>query len=225
MKGTVMKKIEMVTMTFTAMFALTATMTSAASAEVTLLAEWLVTGAGVTTLTSVSSLGRMLFEDKTLDTAYECEGTFDGSVGPNGEDETTELLTEGGIAVTQANPLTTANGGCKILAGCTSPLELYAAGFPWHTLLYLVESTSKFKDFLFRGVYVVTCTILGIKSAVECIDTNASFEVLASTEGAEATGEVTPKSNCGGTSSGVWQFVGANHTLTLAEVPVIPSST
>jgi hypothetical protein len=223
-----MKKLHVVMLALVAMFALTAVLASTASAEVTLLAEWLVSGAGVTTLTSVFSLGKILLEDKTFGAAVECEGTFDGSVGPSGEDETTELLTEGGVAVTPTAPLTVANGGCKYESGCstTAPAEVYALGFPWHTLLYLVESTSKFRDFLFLGKYHVVCTLLGIKATDECTDTNASFEVLASAEGAEAVGSVTPNGLCtvGGSGAGVQQFVGANHTLTLAELPVVPSS-
>jgi hypothetical protein len=223
-----MKKIPTVIVSFAAMFAFIAVLASTASAEVTLLAEWLVSGAGVTTLTSVFSLGKVLFEDKTFGAAFECETTFDGSVGPSGEDEITELLTEGGVLVNSSAPLTVANGGCKYLSGCstTAPLEFYALGFPWHTLLYLVESTSKFRDFLFKGNYHYVCTLLGIKATDECMDTNSSFEVLASSEGAEGTGTVTPAGSCtvGGSGSGVQQFVGPNHTLTLAEVPVIPSS-
>jgi hypothetical protein len=222
-----MKKLQVVMLALVAMFALTAMLASTASAVVTLLAEWLVSGAGVTTLTSTFSLGTILLEDKTFGAAVECEGTFDGSVGPSGEDETTELLTEGGIAVTPSAPLTIGNG-CKYETGCNTAdaVEVYALGFPWHTLLYLVESTSKFRDFLFLGKYHVVCTLLGIKATDECTDTNASFEVLASTEGAEGTGEVTPAGSCtvGGSGSGVQDFVGPNHMLTLAEVPVIPSS-
>jgi hypothetical protein len=223
-----MKKLHVVMLALVAMFALTAMLASTASAEVTLLAEWLVSGAGVTTLTSVFTLGKILLEDKTFGAAVECEGTFDGSVGPSGEDETTELLNEAGGPVNSGAPLTVANGGCKYVSGCSTsaPAEIYALGFPWHTLLYLVESTSKFRDFLFKGTYHVVCTLLGIKATDECTDTNSSFEVLASAEGAEGVGTVTPSGNCtvGGTGAGVQEFKGANHTLTLAEVPVIPSS-
>jgi hypothetical protein len=224
-----MKKLHVVILALVAMFALTAMLASTASAEVTLLAEWLVSGVGVTTLTSVFSLGKMLLEDKTFGAAIECEGTFDGSVGPNGEGEITELLTEGGVLVNAAAPLTVANGGCKYVSGCSTsaPAEVYALGFPWHTLLSIIVATAKFTVFLFKKTSHIVCTLLGIKATDECTETNASFEVLASAEGAEGTGKVAPAGTCtvGGTGAGVQEFKGANHMLTLGEIPVIPSST
>lgn len=211
-----------------AVFAFSAVAAATASAEATLLAEWLILGAGVTTLTSTEALGKILLEDTVFKAAVECEGTFDGSVGPNGEDETTEVLTEATKeAVTLAKPFTTANG-CKIVSGCesTQPVEVAPEELPWHTLLYLVESTGKFRDLVGKASYSVKCRILFITSTDECKNENGSFEVLASAEGAEGTGSVTPGANCsvGGTGAGIEQFIGANHVLDLSANPVIPSS-
>jgi hypothetical protein len=223
-----MKKLQVVLLALVAMFALTAILASTASAEATLLAEWLIKGAGVTTLTSTTSLGKILLEDTKLGSDVECEGTFDGSVGPNGEDETTEVLNEAGTIVNLEHPLTLSNG-CKVGKGCstTAAVEVAPEGLPWHTLLFLDETTGKFLDNAFKATYTVTCTILGVKGTDECTVTNGTFEVVASAEGGEAKGKVSPAANCtlGGTSSGEEEFIGANHTLNLSEEPVIPSST
>lgn len=217
-------------MALVAVFALSAVLAATASAEATLLAEWLIEGKGVTTLTSTESLGTILLEDLTFGAGVECTATFIGSVGPSGEDETTEVKSDLGTfpKVTLAAPLTVASEDCKIVKGCASadPVEVSPSEtLPWHTLMFLDETTGAFLDVVFSAGYEVTCTILGIKSTDTCTVTNGIFEVLASAEGAEAFGTVEPKANCslGGTGQGDEEFIGANHTLTLTGVPVIPS--
>jgi hypothetical protein len=214
-------------MALAAVFAFSAFAAATASAEVTLLAEWLINGAGVTTLTSTEALGIILLEDTTFKAGVECEGTFDGSVGPNGEDETTEVLNESGGSVTLTTPLTL-NNGCKIVNGCNpaDAVEVAPEELPWHTLLWLVEATGKFRDFVEKAAYNVKCTLGIIPSTDECKNVNSTFEVLASAEGAEGTGSVTPGANCsvGGTGAGIETFVGPNHLKDLLGNPVLPSS-
>jgi hypothetical protein len=223
-----MRKLHVVMLALVAVFAFSAVAAATASAEATLLAEWLIGGAGVTTLTSTTTtVGKIELEDKSFGAGVECEGIFDGSVGPNGEDETTEVLSKAGVAVTLAAPLTLTTG-CKITKGCESAagVEVAPEELPWHTLLYLVEATSKFRDLVFKAGYSVKCRILFVTSTDECKVTEGSFEVLAAAEGSEATGAVTPNANCsvGGTGAGTEKFVGANHLLDLNGNPVLPSS-
>jgi len=129
-------------MALVAVFAFSAILAATASAETTLLAEWLVESKGVTSLVPTSSLGTILLEDLTFGAGVECTGTFIGSVGANGEDETTEVLSDISpfARVTLAAPLTVAAGNCKIVKGCSSSAVVEVSPsetLPWHTLFFL----------------------------------------------------------------------------------------
>jgi hypothetical protein len=222
-----MKKLQVILLALVAMFALSAVLAATASAEATLLAEWLINGAGVTTLTSTTSmLGKILLEDTAAGAGVECEGEFIGSVGPNGEDETTKVFTKGGVEVTLAAPLTLANG-CTITKGCEAAagVEVAPEGLPWHTLLYLDETTGKFLDNVAKAAYSVKCRII-FTVTDECTVTNGAFEVLASAGGAEAVGKVEPNATCtfAGGKTGEEEFKGVNNLLDLVGNAVIPSS-
>jgi hypothetical protein len=223
-----MRNLQTVSLIFVASCAFSAATVSGAAAEATLLAEWLILGAGVTTLTStIGTVGKVELEDKSFGAGIECEGQGVGSVGPNGEGEATESLSKAGVVVSLSAPLTLTTG-CKITKGCESAagVEVSPEELPVHGLLYLVESTGKFRAEAQKGGYAVKCRILFVTSTDECTVTGGSLEVLASAEGAEAVGTVTPNANCsiGGSGAGTEKVVGANHLLDLNGNPVIPSS-
>ncbi len=91
-----MKRHHILGLALLAVFALSAVMAVSASAVVTLLAEWLDSGKKIDVLTPVTTEGEFLFEDTKVviigKVAVKCMYKFVGSVGPNGEDEITEVL-------------------------------------------------------------------------------------------------------------------------------------
>lgn len=137
-----------------------------------------------------------------------CTGVFDGSVGANGEDEVTELLTTGspGTTVTLSAPLVCSSG-----TGCSAPAEAAAESLPWHTLLYLTEG-GLLRDHVFSASYWSMCNILGVLTEETCTVTNASYEVLNVSGGVEGMGEVTPFGECsvGGKEAAQQTFVEGN---------------
>ncbi len=113
-----------------------------------LLAEWLVGGVAVTTTLLVTSPGELLMEDEKGPLGAKgtvlCSGILDGTIGPNGEDEITELLTLAGAAVGLTGLSGTAllcNGQEGCLTG-TENAEVWAVNLPWLTLMELVEEAS-----------------------------------------------------------------------------------
>jgi hypothetical protein len=211
-----MKKI--LGLVFIAVFACTAFVAVAtAFAETTLLAEWLRNGVSITELMSTESEGGILLEDKKFGAAILCEGIFDGSVGPNGEDETTEILTLTGAVINlEAGKLVSCVNDPG--SSCEAEAAILAApeGLPWHTTLFLMENEA-FLDLVESASYSVECRILFVKTSEECTVTDGEFEVLNVTEplpGVEAMGAVTPAGNCtlGGTGAGVEEFDPGNVT-------------
>jgi hypothetical protein len=176
-----MKRHHILGLAFLAVFAFSAVLAASASAEVTLLAEWLIKGAAVLTLTSVQSKlvtgTEMLFEDMKEGVDIDCAVVnSEGSVGPNGEDEITAVTI----------------GTCTTLAGtCGSP-EIKAENLPWNTLLILDQGTGAFLDLLSEKgagfpAYVTDCLVLGFLVEDLCssntgsatIDNTAESDVVA----------------------------------------------
>jgi hypothetical protein len=178
-----------------ALFALGAFFAATASAEETLLAEWLWNGSAVGELLSVTTTGGLTLEDtKTIAGAASvlCTATADGSVGANGEDETTEILNALGVAVAALGGLALLGTGaatgegseCKTTKTCgegtvASPIEVNPIGLPWHSLLFLDAVTGKFLV-LFTGTggligYMLLCLVLLLNTEDTC--TSEDFEV------------------------------------------------
>jgi hypothetical protein len=139
-----MKKIHVLGMGLFAVFAFSAVMVSSAFA----VSQWLVGGATVTTLTSTTTTGKLILVSETFGTAkIECKGVVDGSVGPAGEDEVTELLSAGGTKIPNSGEtgfLTTGTGldcitlNSSIACGATGSLaEVWPVNLPWLSQLEL----------------------------------------------------------------------------------------
>jgi len=207
-----MKKHQIVLLALAAVFALSAVLAATASAEATLLAEWLFKAAPITTLTATETKGKLILLDEGIGAEVECEGTLDGSVGANGEDEITEVLSKAGAKVTLGAPLTS----CVSLKGCEAAkaIELSPAEtLPWHSLLYLDETTGSFLDTIFQAAgFEIVCTILDIKATDTCTMTGETSTLVNQTAGAEATGLAEPAANCtiGGTAKGRETYVAGN---------------
>lgn len=115
--------------------------------------EWLINGNAVTALTSVVTTGELLLEDMNVPligaAGATCKGgSFVGSVGPNGEDEITEVLNAAGEALGQGltapNFICTGEGACAAEAD----VELKPENLPWHTQLEL-NASGQIVDHLF----------------------------------------------------------------------------
>jgi hypothetical protein len=192
-----------------------------ASAETTLLAEWLINGSPVTTTTSVDDTLQALGSDIAPADGTTCVWTIDGTVGPNGVREDTEFLNGAGVPITLAAPaLCKASGGCEENA---TDIEVSPENLPWHSLLYLTE-LGKFRYLVVKGTYSMSCLIVGIKITDECTETNASVEIVNVAGGVEEVGAATPLANCsiGGAEAG--EFVSLPGNLGLALVGTLTGS-
>jgi hypothetical protein len=237
-----MRRLHLLLLAVFAVSAFGAVLVSSASAEETLLAEWLVgTGNEITSNLASETKGILLLEDtKTLvgPAAVECAGTLDGTVGPNGEDEITEVLNLAGSATGTALSGTALIGNgaasgvgseCKTETACAaatsaSPIEVWPLGLPWSTLLFLMEPSKEILNLIYSlgaaGTevgYELLCLIGSINTVDEC--KALDFEILvinnATTGNAETPTETlaTPNANCtqsGGEATGVNETVGAS---------------
>jgi hypothetical protein len=164
-----------------------------------LLAEYLLGGLAVAATLSVETTGELLLEDKKATLGIKamvlCSGILDGTIGANGVDEITELLSLAGAAIS----LTALSGTallCSGQEGCTTGTEndeVWAVKLPWKTLLELVEEASPtaYTGFVVLilpgtagpvGWYTKCATALGT-SEDECLAVEGGSEATNITEG------------------------------------------
>jgi hypothetical protein len=188
-----MKKLQLFGLAMVAMLAFSAFAAVSASAETTLLAEWLIGGAAVPTLTSVETTGTIELVNKNfLGTAKVlCEGAFDGSVGPNGEDEITEVLQAG---VSQGAVLVAPAIDCTGDAVCSGLVEVWAENLPWLSRLVLMENGT-ILDELYEGTpagtkpaYDVFCSNVGINNLCEGLATTVQENLATDVKGTFVVG-------------------------------------
>jgi len=170
-----MKKFYTISITAFAVFALSAFMASSAFAA---NPEWLIDGAAVAAGTSTESKGDLVFTDLGApgQPAWLCEMIFDGTIGPGGVDETTEILNLAGVKVTSILGSGTVLL-CPPVKTCAGEIEVYPLGLPWKTQLEL--SGANVIDLMSATTigYEVACTVLGIKVTDECTQTELSGTV------------------------------------------------
>jgi len=225
-----MKKLQTIFLALLILTALAAILTGTASAEVTLLAEWLVSGASIPSGTEEASETSSSIEMEDTDAASGvlCTGILDGTVGANGLDLITKILNlakeEISSTVLTGLALLGPTPDCVSVKGCstTAALEVWPIGLPWHTLLYLMESgvildrTAKENGINFG--YELACTVLGLKVTDTCEAKESAFEVINDADTGDASipagalGE--PLANCTIGGSGT----GANRTDELSPV-------
>jgi hypothetical protein len=189
---------------------------ASASAETTLLAEWLVNGQGFLALTSSERRGVLLVANGRTGIVVLCSVKEDGSIGPSGEEETTELLTTAGVAITLAAPVLCIND-----KNCEKP-EYSPLALPWRKLLFLTGS-GKFLLVIARFSYELTCTTLGIKSTDTCTYEESEDEAVNKEGGSsEEVGRDEPLGNCsiGGEHTGEFEDLPGNEFLDLLTVPI-----
>jgi hypothetical protein len=217
-KVKVMRRHQVINMAFFALFAFSAILAASASAEVTLLAEWLVNGTAITATLTSKITGEILFEDsKILGVKLDvlCSFIWDGTVLTDGESEITEVLSLTGVLVSKT-PLTGEALSCenKENCGATGALALfYPLNLPWVDLLYLRENgqiwddvTSKAAEKAASGPgYEFECTILGTKVTDECTTASGLFEFQAiNNTAAELNGPASPPGSCAQGGAGSW---------------------
>ena len=219
-----MKKIQLFGLAMVAMLAFGAFAAMSASAETTLLAEWLVNGAAITTLTSVETTGSVELINKTfLGTAKVlCEGAFDGSVGPNGEGEITEAL-QGGVS--QGAVLVAPAIDCTGDAVCSGLVEVWAENLPWLSRLVLMEDGTILNEW-FEGTpagtkpaYDEFCSNVGINNLCEGLSTTVMKNLASDVESTFILGSEVTTCNLG-----TGETAGSGLTATLNGTTVAVSS-
>jgi hypothetical protein len=211
-----MKKINVFGLALVAMLVFSAFAAMSASAEITLLASWLIDGAEVLTLTSVETTGEITLVNKNFLGTVEvlCNGSFDGTVGPNGEDEITEVLDLAGVKIGSGSALTAPSLDCTGDAVCSGLVEVWPDNLPWLSNLFLMEDGT-ILDHLFAG----TGGLPGYD--VKCISPNVDnlCEALATTLMTNGVSDVTGKfilgSEVAPCTLGTGELVGEGLTMTL----------
>jgi len=171
-----------------------------AASAATLLAEWLVTGVGVTTLTSTEGEAKVLLADSVPllgEISVTCTAKFDGSVGANGEDEITEVLNASAVAVTLTKPLIPPE--CKTQKTCEeASIKVSPELLPWHTNLALEEASGLFIDqATSEAGYNVICKAFGLTEEDECIAAvGSSGKVSNGATDVLLEGELSPRATC-----------------------------
>jgi hypothetical protein len=159
------KKWQILFLTALAIFAFSAI--SAASAFA-VNPEWLIDGAAVAATTSVEEPFQLTITDLGAPgaPAIRCEGAFDGTVGPEGKDEITEVLN---IKLEKVSS-TLGSGTIMLCASaktCEGESEFFPKNLPWLTQLKLVGAGDDNETITTIGVEVV-CKVLGITVTDEC---------------------------------------------------------
>jgi hypothetical protein len=167
-----------------AIFAFSALVSASAFAEAGM--EWLENGNAITTNKASDSTGALKLKDTTNNVEVECSGLGAGTVGANGADEITTILTAGGSA---SIPCTVLNKGTL---GCEEPTHAEALNLPWVTQLILVgaEVRDELKAHAGGGSpgWKTECTIFGVfKVAQECTSASGNTAIENVAGGVNAT--------------------------------------
>lgn len=189
--------------------ALAAMSAAPASAEETLLAEWLFNGESIGSSLASKWEGELNLEDTKVGVGIKCSLIADGTLGKNGEGKITAILSLAGTEVSLSSPLL-----CKAHKTCeenATDIELAPEKLPWATKLVKTESGS-YLEITTEYTYFVACLVLGTKVSEECTWTKSSFEALNIVAGVEFAGQSSPKGNCttGGTESGLVEQISSN---------------
>ena len=204
-----MRKFSLVGLGLVVVCAFSALATTSAFALGLTTAQWLVNGAKITTGTlPADTLGELLFEDTELGGAILCSGLFEGTIGTEGQDETTAVFDLEGKLIEELDA-SSATGGLKCVADektCLVNSEIWPVNLPFLTLLKLdTEETETYWDVfdlnekaLMPGYWIRCLTsIVTIEELCEAAE-GAIGELLNVTGGVEPMGEVTPLGPCRG---------------------------
>ncbi|HEX4115895.1 MAG TPA: hypothetical protein VHY18_08480 [Solirubrobacteraceae bacterium] len=172
-----MRKIQLLGVAMVVLFAFGAlTAMSASAANVYLLAEWLVGGAAVTTELLVEILGELLLEDEKgalgSPAMVLCSVILDGWVGPSSLGWISEVLSLGGVAISNT-PLSGTALECTGQTACetNTTVLVWPIGYPTETEVELLEQNGIFFAVLFLkklGYEITQCLVFGVSAEDEC---------------------------------------------------------
>jgi hypothetical protein len=128
---------------------------------------WLVDGVEASAGTASTITGLLTFTDLNTPlgvVSIHCEDSFDGTIGPNGVDEITEILNASGVKI--GAELTGTAIICTNVSNCNELSEFWPDGLPWDTQLEL-SGTNVVDDFTALGTggevgFEVRCAVLGV---------------------------------------------------------------
>ena len=171
-----MRKIRLLGVALLALFAFGA-LTAVSASAAFLLAEWLVGGAPVTTELLVEMTGELLLEDTKgalgSPVMVLCSLTFDGWIGPNSLGWISEVLSLGGVAISNT-VLTGESLICAAQTGCetNTTVLVWLIGLPTETEIELLEQTGGpfFVVLVLKkiGYYASACLVMGVSGEDEC---------------------------------------------------------
>jgi hypothetical protein len=193
-----MKRRQTLTVTLIGTLMCSLLIVSAASAETTLLAEWLVNNAAVTGSEKVKLFGEVILEDEKAGlagkVAVKCSIAMFGIVSPDGADTIEKLFPLSGAEV---KPLEGAGLSCTSVSGCElTGIEVWAMNFPWKSLLFLMEN-GKFLDLVESIDWTIKCKIFGMPFEDECSSADGEFAVENGVSGEVLVqGGLEPKLSC-----------------------------
>ena len=200
-------KYRIVGLALIAMFAFSAIFVASASAA-TLLAEWLINGAAVTTAKSGTVTGEFTTEDTSNKGGAVCSVILVIILDPGGEVIIVEDLSLSGVTTSLVAPILCKKSAGSVCEESATDIEMSPEGLPWNGLLALSSETT-FTDSVFSESYNLSCLVLGIKISDECTSPTiaaggSGFSAVNVTGGVELTGEAIPLANCsiGGTGTG-----------------------
>jgi hypothetical protein len=186
-----MKKLNIILLALVAVFAFSATVVGSASAETTLLAEWLVNGKAITAGTAFEALtGETLTMGHLGLAKVKCSWFFDGLVEADGKDLIESVLNLAGELL--GEKLVGLAVSCESIETCekTADINIWPVNLPWATNLYLMEN-GEFLDLFSNGGkgnlgFTVECLVLGISIDEEC---TAETSVLMTNLATDVEGE------------------------------------
>ena len=166
-----------------ALFVFSVVLASTASAVVTfLLAEWLESGAAITSAKLVDQEGELNYINLNgggLGVKIEilCSYILDGTVGPASEGSITSLLNLAGEEISGV-ALTGLALLCTNSQNCTEP-KVYAEELPWRTELELMEDGTGvfFVDLLLNFKFYFECLVLGVSVSELCTAPTTAIEI------------------------------------------------
>lgn len=210
------------------MLTATAFVTASASAETTLLAEWLIDGndinPGVHFFGETS--GAILLEDKGAAgaAAVLCSMIFSDSVTENGEGRIEKLLNLSEGVIEELGGLALLGTGnklpdCETEKTCEEgsatkpievwPLELNGSTLVWPTLLFLMEVGGTILNLVEDAGYELLCWVLLVNVEDHCVAKDTELEVINDADDGDAAipngATAEPLFNCtlGGAGTGV----------------------
>lgn len=186
-----MKRNHVLGVALLAMFAF-GVMTASASAVTFLLAQWLFNGTAVTSALLTEAPGELELVNTNggglgVVSKVLCSGIFDGWVGPESLDFTTEVLNLKNELVSNKE-LVGLTAECSNIQNCENP-QVWPDGIPGESEVELmVDGTEEFfVDLLFKAGWYVECTVIGFKVAELCEAAETAVKLTNEAAGVDST--------------------------------------